>query len=86
MTEVCVSDEAAEKAQPAGAPDALDGPLINQLVDGAKADGVTPTGRGRLLQQRTKKLLSALEGEITYHLGHDKAADGNARNGTRSRR
>jgi transposase-like protein len=49
------------------------------------------TGAGGLLQQLTKRVLeSALEGEITDHLGYDKhdAAgrnSGNSRNGTRSK-
>lgn len=42
------------------------------------------------MQQLTKRILeSALEGEITDLLGHEKhekAADGNTRNGTRARR
>ncbi len=49
------------------------------------------TGEGELLQQLTKRLLeSALEGEITDHLGHDKhdpagKDGGNSRNGKRSK-
>lgn len=71
MTDVIVSAEAVEEVQPAGAPDALDDQLISQLVDRAKADGIKLTGQGGLLQQLTKKILeSALEGEITDHLGH----------------
>jgi Transposase and inactivated derivatives len=89
MTDVIVSAEAVEEVKPAGAPDALDDQLIGQLVDRAKAGGIKLTGEGGLLQQLTKRLLeSALEGEITDHLGHEKherAADGNTRNGTRSK-
>lgn len=48
--------------------------MISQLVDRAKADGIQLTGRGGLLQQLTKRILeSAFEGEITDHLGHEKA-------------
>jgi transposase-like protein len=89
MTDVTVSAEAVEEVKPAGAPDALDDQLISQLVDRAKADGIQLTGEGGLLQQLTKRILeSALEGEITDHLGHEKherTESGNVRNGTRSK-
>jgi hypothetical protein len=71
--------------------DLLDDQLIGQLVARAKAGGLQLTGEGGLLQQLTKRVLeSALEGEITGHLGyekHDAAGDGsgNSRNGTRSK-
>ncbi len=57
----------------------------------AQAQGLQLTGEGGLLQQLTKRLLeSALEGEITDHLGYDKhdpagKSGGNSRNGTRSK-
>ncbi|WSK92574.1 IS256 family transposase (plasmid) [Streptomyces sp. NBC_01278] len=78
------------EVQPSGlVPDVLDDQLISQLVDRAKADGIKLTGQGGLLQQLTKRILeSALEGEITDHLGHEKhekAGSGNTRNGTRSK-
>ncbi len=63
--------------------------LIAMLVERARSEGVQLTGAGGLLQQLTKRVLeSALEGEITDHLGYDKhdAAgrnSGNSRNGTR---
>lgn len=89
MTDVIVSADAVEEVAPAGAPDALDDQLISQLVDRAKADGIQLTGEGGLLQQLTKRILeSALEREITDHLGHEKherAESGNVRNGTRAR-
>ncbi|WTU23857.1 IS256 family transposase (plasmid) [Streptomyces sp. NBC_00073] len=90
MTEVTVSPEAVAEVQPSGlAPEVLDDQLISQLVDRAKADGIKLTGQGGLLQQLTKRILeSALEGEITDHLGHEKhekAGSGNTRNGTRSK-
>jgi transposase-like protein len=71
--------------------DGLDEQLINQLVDRAKAGGLRLTGEGGVLQQLTKRLLeSALDGEITDHLGYDKhdpagRGSGNSRNGTRSK-
>ncbi|WP_207934827.1 IS256 family transposase [Actinomadura sp. KC06] len=61
------------------------------LVDRARNEGLQLTGEGGLLQQLTKRVLeSALEGEITDHLGYDKhdaAGDnsGNSRNGTRAK-
>jgi putative transposase len=69
---------------------ASDEQLIAMLVDGARGEGMRLTGAGGLLQQLTKRVLeSALEGEITGHLGydtHDPAGKntGNSRNGTRS--
>jgi hypothetical protein len=82
-----VSAEVVEGVKPAGAPDALEDQLIGQLVDRAKDDGIKLTDQGGLLQQLTKRILeSALEGEITDYLGqHEKAADGNTRNGTRAK-
>jgi len=65
--------------------------LIAMLVDRARNEGLQLTGEGGLLQQLTKRVLeSALEGEITDHLGygkHDAAGrnTGNSRNGTRSK-
>ncbi|WP_267965271.1 transposase [Streptomyces sp. NRRL F-5123] len=61
------------------------------LVDRARSEGLQLTGEGGLLQQLTKRVLeSALEGEITDHLGYDKHdAEGrgssNSRNGTRAK-
>ncbi|BCJ27696.1 IS256 family transposase [Actinocatenispora sera] len=69
----------------------LDEQLIDQLVDRAKAGGLQLTGEGGLLAALTKRVLeSALEGEITDHLGyqaHDPAGrgSGNSRNGVRSK-
>ncbi|MEV8311109.1 IS256 family transposase, partial [Streptomyces flavidovirens] len=50
----------------------VDDRLIDELVGRAQAEGLQLTGEGGLLQQLTKRLLeSALEGEITDHLGYD---------------
>lgn len=91
-TDVTVSAEAVAEVQPSAlAPDGLDAQLISQMVDRAKADGIKLTGHGQggLLQQLTKRILeSALEGEITDRLGHEKhekAGSGYTRNGTRSK-
>jgi hypothetical protein len=68
-----------------------DDQLIAMLVDRARSDGLQLTGEGGLLQQLTKRVLeSALEGEITDHLGYDKhdpagKGSGNSRNGSRSK-
>ncbi|GAA3996544.1 hypothetical protein GCM10022384_49690 [Streptomyces marokkonensis] len=69
----------------------MDDRLIDELVGRAQAEGLQLTGEGGLLQQLTKRLLeSALEGEITDHLGYDKQDPagkngGNSRNGTRAK-
>ncbi|PZF82548.1 IS256 family transposase [Micromonospora deserti] len=63
--------------------------MVGRLVEQARAAGLQLTGDGGLLQQLTKRVLeSALEGEITDHLGYDKgdvrAKEGsNHRNGSR---
>ncbi|MFE9491276.1 IS256 family transposase [Streptomyces sp. NPDC006641] len=65
----------------------VDDRLIDELVGRAQAEGLQLTGEGGLLQQLTKRLVeSALEGEITDHLGYDKhdpagKNSGNSRNG-----
>jgi transposase-like protein len=87
-----VDTAAVEIDKPAGPDlDAFDAELIDRLVDRARSGGVKLTGAGGLLQQLTKRVLeSALEGEITDHLGYE-AGDlaghngGNSRNGKRSK-
>jgi putative transposase len=65
--------------------------LVAMLVDRARGDGLKLTGEGGLLQQLTKRVLeSALEGEITDHVGYDKhdpagQNSGNSRNGHRAK-
>ncbi len=88
MSEMTTEHESV--AEPAGA-GASDEQLIAMLVDRARSEGMQLTGTGGLLQQLTKRVLeSALEGEITDHLGYDKhdpagRNSGNSRNGTRSK-
>ncbi|CAN5329244.1 IS256 family transposase [soil metagenome] len=70
--------------------DVVDGQLVEQLVGRARERGVALTGEGGLLGQLTKLVLeSALEGELTDHLGYDKHERTdevtNARNGSRSK-
>jgi putative transposase len=59
--------------------------LLDQLIGQAKDRGVKLAGEGGLLQALTKRLLeSALDGEITDHLGyvkHDAAGDGSGNSG-----
>ena len=87
-------DELAEEeaAGPAGSSlDAVDEQLIDRLVGRAREGGLQLSGEGGLLAQLTKRLVeSALEGEITDHLGygkHDAAGrdGGNSRNGRRAK-
>jgi len=91
MTEMMSRVEHTEDPNTAPGPDGLDEQLISQLVDRAKAGGLQLTGEGGMLAQLTKRLLeSALDGEITDHLGygkHDPAGrdGGNSRNGTRAK-
>lgn len=83
--------EHAEDSMPEAGLDGLDEQLVAQLVNRARAGGLKLTGEGGVLQQLTKRLLeSALEGEITDHLGYDKhdpagRNGGNSRNGIRSK-
>jgi putative transposase len=51
-----------------------------ELVEQARAAGLQLTGDGGLLQQHERVLESALEGEITDHLGYDKG-DPTGKNG-----
>ena len=71
--------------------DAVDEQLIARLAGKAREGGLALTGEGGLLAQLTKRLVeSALDGELTDHLGygkHDAAGrdGGNSRNGHRSK-
>ncbi|WP_432171875.1 transposase, partial [Streptomyces sp. 1222.5] len=81
----------ARPSEEEAAPTAVDDQFLNELVARAQADGLQLTGEGGLLQQLTKRLLeSALEGEMTDHLGYDRhdpagKNGGNSRNGKRSK-
>src|SRR6478609_4930168 len=71
--------------------DAVDEQLIDRLVGRAREGGLQLTGQGGLLAALTKRLVeSALEGELTDHLGYPKhdaegRDGGNSRNGRRSK-
>jgi putative transposase len=88
MTDVTAEDSAQRNEQQLGL-DPVDEQLIDRLASRARAGGLQLAGEGGLLQQLTKRLLeSALEGELTDHLGYDRhdAAgrdSGNSRNGHR---
>jgi putative transposase len=88
MTDMMSGVENAENPKPETG---LDEQLVAQLVNRGKASGLQLTGEGGVLAQLTKRLLeSALEGEITDHLGYDKhdpagRGTGNSRNGMRTK-
>ncbi|GAA0907349.1 hypothetical protein GCM10009574_100240 [Streptomyces asiaticus] len=91
MTSDNVAEHEAGESAAAVSAKAVDDQLIDELVSRAQAEGLQLTGEGGLLRQLTKRLLeSALEGEITDHLGYDKhdpegKDGGNSRNGKRSK-
>ena len=68
--------------------DAVDEQLIAQLAGRARAGGLQLAGEGGLLAQLTKRLVeSALEGELTDHLGYGRHdATGQLRVGAEDRR
>jgi putative transposase len=80
-----------EPNTPLAQADMLDEQLVGQLVEQARANGLQLTGEGGLLQRLTKLVVeSALDGEITDHLGYDKhdpagTNSGNSRNGVRTK-
>lgn len=88
---VVVDDDVAKSKPAVPASDGVDGQLIAQLVEQARAAGLQLTGEGGLLGQLTKRVLeAALEGEITDHLGYDRGDPagnngGNSRNGMRTK-
>ena len=94
LDEVLGSEPAgpAEPAEPAiDGLDPVDEQLIARLAGKAREGGLALTGEGGLLAQLTKRLLeSALEGELTDHLGYakhevDGRDGGNSRNGRRAK-
>lgn len=73
MTSENVAEQEAVESAAAMSAKAMDDQLIDELVSRARVEGLQLTGEGGLLQQLTRRLLeSALEGEITDHLGYDK--------------
>lgn len=83
--DVEVEDQVTTVEQP---PLVVDRQLVARLVGDAQRQGLSVDGEGGLLAQLTKLVVeSALEGELTSHLGYGKhvrvAEGGNYRNGTR---
>jgi hypothetical protein len=73
MTSENVSGAEAVESMKAVSAKAGDDHLIDELVSRAQTEGPQLTGEDGLPQQLTERLLeSALEGEITDHLGYDK--------------
>ena len=91
MTSNSAPEDASSEVAVPRSVKAVDDQLIEELVGRAQAEGLQLAGEGGLLQQLTKRLLeSALEGEVTDHLGYDRhdpagKDGGNSRNGTRSK-
>ncbi|GIH97937.1 IS256 family transposase [Planobispora siamensis] len=87
-TEIDLEDAAVARKKPENS---TDRELVAKLVDQARAEGMELVGENGLLGRLTKLVLeSALEGEITDHLGYDKHQRGggettNSRNGARSK-
>ncbi|WP_373318151.1 IS256 family transposase [Planotetraspora kaengkrachanensis] len=85
-TEIDLEDAAVARKD-----EASDRELVAKLVDQARSEGLELVGENGLLGRLTKLVLeSALEGEITDHLGYDKhdpvgRGSGNTRNGTRTK-
>jgi hypothetical protein len=95
METASMTDTTAEDAAPGDEHppvlDPIDEQLIDRLASRARAGGLQLAGEGGLLQQLTKRLLeSALEGELTDHLGYDRhdvagRDGGNSGNGHRAK-
>lgn len=82
--------EVEEPVQTVKQPRLVDKALVAQLVGDAQRQGLDVAGEDGLLAQLTKLVLkSALEGELTAHLGYDKhersEGGSNARNGVRAK-
>ena len=80
-----LEEQVATVEQP---PLVVDKQLVARLVGDAQRQGLSVDGEGGLLAQLTKLVVeSALEGELSAHLGYDKHVrtenGGNYRNGTR---
>lgn len=80
-----MTDTAGEGVAGVATDSGLDGEAIEKLVDRARAEGLSLTGPGGLLGELTKRVMeSALEGELTDHVGYE-AGDPTGRNGGNSR-
>jgi hypothetical protein len=89
--DVVLGEQPADPAPGGGLLDAVDEQLIARLAGRAREGGLQLAGEGGLLAQLTKRLVeSALEGEISDHLGYDRhdvagRVGGNSRNGHRTK-
>lgn len=73
MSEADKSCEDAVPADAAGPVGGLDVRIAQELIEKARADGVSLVGEGGLLQQVTRTVLqSALEAEMADHLGYER--------------
>ncbi len=72
MTSENVAEQDAVESAAAVSAKAVDDQLIDELVSRVRVQGLRLTGEGGLLQLTKRLLESALEGEITGHLGYDK--------------
>ncbi|RKS68065.1 mutator family transposase [Actinomadura pelletieri DSM 43383] len=91
MTEVKTEAVVAEPDEKLGPLAVVEQELVGRLVAQAREQGLELTGEGGLPAELTKRVLeSALEGELTDHLGRDRhvragEGGGNVRNGHRSK-
>ena len=87
MTATATLEDVAKKKE--SPPESAELTAARELVRQAKEQGLSLTGPDGLLKQLTKTVLeTALNEELTEHLGHDKhgaSETGNVRNGTRSK-
>jgi putative transposase len=87
VTATAALDEVAKKKEPADEPAGL--AAAGELVRQAKEQGLSLTGPDGVLKELTRTVLeTALNEELTEHLGYDKQApstDGNVGNGPRSK-
>jgi transposase-like protein len=87
MTATATLEDVAKKKE--SPPESAELTAARELVRQAKEQGLSLTGPDGLLKQLTKTVLeTALNEELTEHLGHDKHAaseTGNVRNGTRTK-
>src|SRR5690606_33180481 len=66
-------ESAPERVEPDGG---LDVRIARELVEQARADGVSLVGAGGLLQQVTRTVLqTALEAEMAEHLGYERGEE-----------
>jgi putative transposase len=91
MTETLVGVSPPEPEEPAAGPSAEELEAARELVRAARAKGVALTGPDGLLKALTKTVIeTALEEEMSEHLGYDKHEPvgrnrGNSRNGKRAK-